>query len=91
MVVTDAVSESDAEVEDVEFDPTNQTPADEVFGAAHNEVPLESLLTPASATETMDVEENTFLQDSLVPFNQLLDVLPASIQTQWASKFVTNT
>jgi len=45
MVVTDAVSDSDGEVGEIEFDPTNEAGAAEVYNASQKEVALEALLT----------------------------------------------
>ena len=40
MVVTDAVSDSDGEVGDIQFDPANETSAVEVFNAVQQEAAL---------------------------------------------------
>ena len=91
MVVTDAVSDSDGEVGEIEFDPTNEAGAAEVYNASQKEVPLEALLTPPCAAETnVDnlEQENSCLEDSLLSLEPLLEILPPSIQTEWGSKFV---
>ena len=78
MVVSDPQSDSDAEAGDVEFGEENQIPPVQVISAEQVEVPVQSLLKGSWS----------FLKDSLLSFDELLENIRECLQSQWSSKFV---